>query len=73
MKNETVIPETYQQWRYCIETLGGIELTTAYVNGRLTILQNGNNAESKLFAKLYGKAHLQRTVEWFHRAANEMS
>lgn len=73
MKNATVIPDTYQQWRYCIETLGGIELTTAYVNGRLAILQDSNHAESKVFAKLYGKAHLQRTVEWFHRAANEIS
>ncbi|MEM9942645.1 MAG: hypothetical protein AAF939_13860 [Planctomycetota bacterium] len=67
-----MIPENYQEWRYCIETLGEVELTAAYVNQRLSILQDNQNAETKKFAKLYGEDHLRRTVDWFRRAQNEL-
>ena len=72
MSEDEAIPNSYEQWRYCIETLGGIELTPTYVKSRLAILQDFSNAESQKFAKLYGKAHLQRTNEWFRRAASEL-
>ena len=72
MKNyENVIPKTYQQWRHCIEFLGEIELSPDFIANRLAILEDDHHVENKKFAKLYGREHLQRTVEWFRRASNE--
>ena len=71
MNQKNVIPKTYQQWRHCIEVLGEVELTAAYISKRLAILEDDQHIENKNFSKLYGDEHLQRTVEWFRRAANE--
>ena len=73
MKNENVIPETYDQWRYCIEVLGKVELTPAYLSERLAVLEDHDHIECKKFAKLYGQEQLQRTVSWFRRAAGNPS
>lgn len=70
--NKSVLPGDYRQWRHCIEVLGGIELTPAYLGERLAILLDDEHPETINFAKLYGKEHLQRTVDWFCRAANEV-
>ena len=66
------MPETYDEWKYCIEVLGKIPLTPAYIRERLTIMEDEQHAETKKFAKLYGKERLQRTVEWFRRAQSEL-
>ena len=73
MNNENIIPATYDQWRYCIEVLGKIKLTPKYLSERLAVLEDNKNAESIKFAKLYGQEHLQRTVSWFRRAAEDLS
>ena len=73
MSNENVIPETYDQWRYCIEVLGKVELTPAYLSERLAVLEDHDHIECKKFAKLYGQEQLQRTVSWFRRAAGNPS
>ena len=71
MNQKNVIPKTYQQWRHCIEVLGEVELTAAYISKRLAILEDDQHIENKKFTNRYGDEHLQRTVAWFRRAANE--
>lgn len=71
--NKFVTPKTYDEWKYCIEVLGKIELTPDYIGKRLSIMEDSQNAETKKFAKLYGDDHLQRTVGWFRRAQAELS
>ncbi len=73
IKDEVVIPQTYDEWRHCIEVLCKIELTHAYVKERLAVMQNDQNAKTKKFAKLYGKEHLRRIIEWFRLAENDLS
>ncbi|QDT13497.1 hypothetical protein [Planctomycetes bacterium K23_9] len=65
-------PSSYDQWRHCIEVKCGIKLTRSYVDNRLAELQNGKHVKTKGFASLYGPDHLQRTIQWFQRAADEL-
>ncbi|MEM7454524.1 MAG: hypothetical protein AAF456_09240 [Planctomycetota bacterium] len=73
MNNDHAFPTSYEHWRHCIEVLGKIELTPAYVRERITILEDGGHAESRKFAKLYGDEHLQRILAWFRQAAKELA
>ena len=73
MRKKNVIPTTFEQWRNCIEVRCNIPLTPAYIEERLTELQDGKHPKTKEFARLYGADHLQRTIAWFRRAAGELS
>lgn len=64
-----VIPETYAQWRHCIEVECGIPLTPDFINARLQALAQPRGEEAGRFAGLYGAAHLERVIGWFRRAA----
>lgn len=70
--NET-FPTTYQEWRHCIEDLGQISLTRAFIDKRLTELQDSKNANTEEFANLYGDDRLHATIGWFQQAASELS
>ncbi|MEM9593081.1 MAG: hypothetical protein AAGD06_02390 [Acidobacteriota bacterium] len=66
-----MIPDTYEEWRHCITKACGIPLTAAYIEERLSALQNPKDATSKRFRKLYGQRHLDRTIRWFEQARAE--
>jgi len=71
MSDDDIIPTTYEQWRQCIEVRCRIPLTPAFIDERLTELQNGEHAKTARFQKLYGADHLQQVIGWFRRAADE--
>ena len=71
--SDDVIPLSYKQWRNCIEVRCKIRLTPAFIRERLAELQDGKHAKTREFARLYGVDHLQRTIAWFRRAADEMT
>ena len=73
MSDDVVIPNSYEQWRECIEVRGNIRLTPSYINERLSEMQDDKHVQTREFAKLYGNDHLQRTIAWFRRAADELS
>ena len=62
------IPETFDEWRYCIEQECQIGLTREYIEQRLTILRALNHEETQRFIRHYGDHHRQRVVSWFERA-----
>lgn len=62
------IPRTFDAWRHCIEHDCGIPLTPAFIEARLSILQDPSNAERQRFATLYGAAHLEHIITWFSAA-----
>lgn len=66
------IPTSYAQWRECIEVHCGIPLTPDYVHSRIGELEDSGNRNTKHFEKLYGAEHLERTLGWFRRAADEL-
>jgi hypothetical protein len=63
-----VIPETYAQWRHCIEVECGIPLTPAFIDERLAVWRNPAHDECRRFAQLYGDAHRQSIQQWFDQA-----
>lgn len=63
-----LIPQTYTQWRHCIEVDCGIALTPAFIAERLTVWRQPGHEETKRFVRLYGAEHLQRVVSWFEQA-----
>ena len=71
MTDDYIIPATYEQWRNCIEVRCNLSLTAAYIDERLTELQDGKNPKTKKYRDLYGAEQLQSTIEWFRRAGQE--
>ena len=71
--SDDVIPSSYEQWRNCIEVRCKMRLTPAFIRERLAELQDDKHAKTREFARLYGVDHLQRTITWFRRAADEMA
>ena len=72
MNDDFVIPTSYEHWRHCIEVLGKIELTSAFIDERLTELLDNEHMKTREFERLYGTDHLQQTIAWFRRAAKEL-
>lgn len=64
-------PNSYEQWRECIEVRCGVPLTADFISERLSELENGEHPKTKTFAKLYGADHLQNTIAWFRQASGE--
>ncbi|MEM9351830.1 MAG: hypothetical protein AAGA92_02365 [Planctomycetota bacterium] len=73
MNDDHAFPSSYEQWRHCIEGIGKIRLTPSYLSKRLSELQDEKNANTREFSRLYGNDRLQRTIEWFRRAADELT
>ena len=66
------IPQSYTQWRRCIEIDCGLTLTPEFVAARIDALSHPGSEEASRFARLYGEPHLQRVVGWFHTAATSL-
>ncbi len=66
------IPQNYAQWRRCIEVDCGIALTPAFVQARLDALTRHESDEVRRFERLYGAAHLQHVIGWFHAAMTSL-
>jgi hypothetical protein len=64
-----MIPDSYEQWRHCIEVDCAIGLTPLFIAERLRELRDPAHERTRQFARLYGVDHLQRVVAWFERAA----
>jgi hypothetical protein len=63
-----VIPQTYDQWRHCIEVECGIPLEPNFIQARLSVLRDPANDETRRFASLYGQAHARSVLAWFEQA-----
>ncbi|WDF53958.1 hypothetical protein [Mucilaginibacter sp. KACC 22063] len=65
------IPETYQDWHYCITVQCGIKLDRLYIEQRINALQDENDDYTKSFVHRYGEQHLQQVLKWFYLAQQE--
>lgn len=65
-----MIPQTFEQWKYCLINDCKINLTRDFARQRLDIYRDKNNPETKKFAQLYGEAHLQNIIRWFEMVKN---
>lgn len=66
-----MIPETYEQWRHCIEVDCGIPLTRSFIDERLQELATPSDFRTQQFIRLYGGAHRDRVLGWFRQAASQ--
>jgi hypothetical protein len=64
-----MIPQTFAQWRHCIEVDCGIPLTPAYARERVAALTRQGGEEAERFARHYGAQHHARVVGWFQQVA----
>ncbi|MXS85417.1 hypothetical protein ABO04_05680 [Nitrosomonas sp. HPC101] len=66
-----MIPETFEEWQYCIQHDCGIALTSEFITARLTILRKSQHEETQRFVRHYGEVHRQRIIHWFEHALND--
>jgi hypothetical protein len=71
--NTPVIPQTYAQWRHCIEVDCGIALTRPFIEERLSVWQDAGHVEARRFAQLYGDEHRLRVQQWFEQARSALA
>ena len=64
---------TFDDWKHCITVECGIELTSQYVDQRITALNDANDHHTRKFRQEYGDAHLARVIGWFEAAKSELS
>lgn len=64
-------PRTYDQWRRCITIDCGIDLTEAFIEGRLRALGDPADSHTAQFVELYGDSYLDQVIAWFERARSE--
>lgn len=67
-----MIPKTYLEWYHCITVECSIPLTLDFILHRLDVLETPGNQETRRFISLYGKDHLNKIIEWFKKARNEL-
>lgn len=67
----TMALDSYENWRACIEVSCGIALTPGFIAERLAELGDSSHPKTQEFERLYGRPHLERTIGWFERAAQE--
>ncbi|MBD3894909.1 hypothetical protein IEI94_03460 [Halomonas sp. ML-15] len=68
-----LIPNSYDEWRYCITEICGISLTESYIRKRINALNDQQDFMTARFIELYGEAHHQQTLAWFEQALGEVA
>ncbi|MDR7154807.1 hypothetical protein J2W40_001622 [Sphingobium xenophagum] len=67
-----LIPTSYEEWEHCITVLCRISLTPAYVETRITALDDPGDHMTQRFVQTWGEAHLDRVRSWFRKAREQL-
>ena len=70
--DQSVIPETYEQWKREVQAKCGIALTRDYLERRLAALTDRSSSDATNLVAAYGDAHLRQLVDWHKRALTEI-
>jgi hypothetical protein len=62
-----MIPNTFNDWKKCIEQDCKIKLTNDFAKQRLSVYENEENEETKKFVQLYGEQHLKNIITWLQQ------
>lgn len=68
MESTPVIPQTYAEWRHCIEAECRIPLEKPFIAARIAALSRVDHEETQRFIKLYGEQHWTNVLRWFQQA-----
>jgi hypothetical protein len=66
-----MIPETFEQWKYCIENNCKIALTKEFAQQRLAVYQSKQHAETQKIIALYGNHHYLNILSWLNKIIHE--
>jgi len=64
-----MIPATFEEWVNCITNDCKIRLDTSFAAGRLSVLQDKNHKETKVFIQKYGETHWKNVISWYKQIA----
>lgn len=70
---EGPIPQSYEEWHYCITVECGIPLTLEFIEERLTALQEISDFKTKQFVQLYGRQYHEQVLSWFLRSKDKLT
>lgn len=70
--NDNIIPQSFEEWHHCITEKCAIELTTSYINNRISSLEDTSALRTQQFMKLYGQEHYKNVLIWFKRAKSDL-
>lgn len=62
-----MIPNTFNDWKNCVEHDCKIKLTKEFAAQRLLVYQNSHDEETKKFVQLYGEQHLKNIITWLQQ------
>ena len=62
-----MIPQSFEEWYYCITQKCKINLDPHFIKERLGVLTDNNNPETKRIIDLYGINYLQNLINWYKR------
>lgn len=62
-----MIPQTFEQWKNCIENDCKIDLNRNFAQQRLAVYEDRENRETQKFIALYGEQHWQNIIDWYKR------
>lgn len=68
---DSIIPQSYEQWRHCIIKECGIDLTPDYIDQQLALLEDKADHYTQQFVRLYGPKHLENVLTWFAQAKSK--
>ena len=58
--------QSYKEWHKAITERCKIKLTSAYIQNRISSLQNHNDKSTQEFKSKYGEEYLSQVIKWFN-------
>jgi hypothetical protein len=62
-----MIPNTFAEWKYCIEKECKVELSTIFIEQRIQSLTDHLDAHTIALKNLYGELHVAQLITWFQQ------
>lgn len=62
-----MIPNTFAEWKYCIEKECGIALSATFIEQRIQSLTDHSDAHTIALKRLYGESHVTQLINWFQQ------
>ena len=72
MKNP-LFPESYEEWQHFITVDCKLELTSAFIEERLSVWRNDGCEETRRFRKLYGDDYWRSITQWYEQAQKDLA
>jgi len=69
----TIIPDSYEAWRHCIEVECRLRLSAEYIRERIAALENPHDFHTQQFVRCWGEGQRAQVLAWFRQAGRELA